>query len=80
MKEIWKKILAGVNLEHEDKPANESTCSCGERHNKDLKPISEFLDQVLDERPESPGTSSENDPPERSFPGCDVEGYSLDKR
>lgn len=49
MKEIWKRILDGVNLGRKDEPKDDPSCSCGKCQEARFKPISDHLPQVMDE-------------------------------
>ena len=81
MKEIWKRIFVWVRLGNKNKQEEKPICSCGRHHNIRPKPISVYLDQVMDERSkEAEMPKSNEDSSVRNFPGCDKEGYSLDKR
>ena len=65
LKEIWKRILAGVNLGNKHRPKNESTCSCvncGKEDSYDSGYDDEFY---IDPEPAPETTSTvEDDTPE----------------
>jgi hypothetical protein len=59
LKEIWKRILNGVNLGHGHKP----NCICGEYHKTPTTPMKIFIGRDMDERPKESGPQGSDDNP-----------------